>query len=332
MNYLAAHETGRVRNGMRGAGDEVKARRRANATMRLWEAILMGALLASGALAPAAAVAQADDGETTSTDESGEYDPRAMRTEGLDDEAARSRFRIGQALFDEGRYLEAAHEWEQAYELSQRPSLLFNAYLAYREAGRLADAVRTLEAYLARGEGEGVDRLGRVLAAMQQTLREHEAARAEQEEREAALAAERAAAEERAATEAARAEAAHRRADESQDRTVGWVIAGAGGGAFLIGGVIASVFAVNARSELEDNCPDQRCIAGFDTEGTQSQAQDAALAADIMFGLTGAAVITGLIVAIVAPSAGRADEAEPTVEPSASCGPTGCQVGLRGSF
>lgn len=294
--------------------------------------LLLLALLLS---TPRLVLAQTE-GDAAAGDAGGDedYDPRAVRTEGIDDAAAQSRFRIGQAFFDEGRFLEAAQEWESAYELSQRPSLLFNAYLAYREAGRLADAVRSLDAYLTEGNSADHDRLMRVLAAMRQTLEQTEAERAAAAEREAALAAEREAAQRAADEQRARADEAHRRASASENRTVGWVVLGAGGGGLLLGGVAASIFASTAATELEDSCPNDRCIVGFDREGTQDRAKSAALAADILFAGAGVAVVTGIVLLLVGPGSDAAEEPAEAgdVEPSAMCGPTGCSLGLNGVF
>ena len=51
-----------------------------------------------------------------------------------DDEAARRHFRLGQAYYQNGQFPEAAAEFEQAYQLSGRPQLLYNIYLAHRDA------------------------------------------------------------------------------------------------------------------------------------------------------------------------------------------------------
>lgn len=54
----------------------------------------------------------------------------------LADEQARAHFRVGQSMYDAGRFAEAAHEFEEAFRLSQRSELLFNAYVAFRDADR----------------------------------------------------------------------------------------------------------------------------------------------------------------------------------------------------
>lgn len=75
---------------------------------------------------------------------------------------ARARFELGHAHYDAGRYREAAAEFERAYEVSRRPALLHNVYLAYRDAGDVARALGALDRYLA--EDTDID------AASRQTL------------------------------------------------------------------------------------------------------------------------------------------------------------------
>lgn len=280
-------------------------------------------------LAPVSALAQeeatADEGE----EESG---ASAMRTEGLDDEEARSRFRIGQALYTEGRFLEAAQEFESSYRLSGRRSLLYNAYLSYRDAGQLADAVRTLELYL-EGDQDAADieQLQQRLAAMRVTLAEEQAAEAEQEAERQRLAEQRAEAE-RQAEEARRREAEQRRrAEEAEEglNPVGWIVGGAGL-ALVAGGVVAGILANSARGDLEDNCPDDRCVVGFDLASERKSVERPRLAADVLFFAGGATVIAGLIVLFV--GRGGSDDDEPETTGGLSCGPGGCMGTLRTSF
>jgi tetratricopeptide (TPR) repeat protein len=67
-----------------------------------------------------------------------------------DDELARRHFRVGQAHYDNGDFAEAAVEFEEAYRLSQRPALLYNVYLAHRDALHVREAYSALQRYLER--------------------------------------------------------------------------------------------------------------------------------------------------------------------------------------
>jgi tetratricopeptide (TPR) repeat protein len=63
-------------------------------------------------------------------------------------EEARERYRRGTALYNIGKYLEAAREYEAAYEETSDPPLLFNIGQAYRLAGERRKALTTYRSYL----------------------------------------------------------------------------------------------------------------------------------------------------------------------------------------
>jgi len=88
------------------------------------------------------------------------------------DDDARRHFRLGQAHYDNGDFTSAATEFEEAYRLSQRPALLFNLYVAYRDANDLPHAASALERYLTQvPDAPEHDNLAARLRAMQETLR-----------------------------------------------------------------------------------------------------------------------------------------------------------------
>jgi tetratricopeptide (TPR) repeat protein len=63
---------------------------------------------------------------------------------------ARAHYERGSALFDVGKFADAAHEYEAAYELRPDPVLLFNIGQAYRLASDYAKAIFSYKAYLRR--------------------------------------------------------------------------------------------------------------------------------------------------------------------------------------
>jgi tetratricopeptide (TPR) repeat protein len=67
-----------------------------------------------------------------------------------DVEAARAHFKKGNTAFDLQHYVEAAHEYEAAYQAKDDPALLYNIGQAYRLAGDPAHAVGAYKAYLRR--------------------------------------------------------------------------------------------------------------------------------------------------------------------------------------
>ncbi len=264
--------------------------------------------------------------------DSDDYDPHgvaAVRTAGLDDTAARSRFRIGMALYEEGRFLEAAREFEQAYTLSERSSLLFNAYLAYRDAGELGPSIRVLELYLdSNPEIDDADRLRSRLDAMKRTFTQLEAednARREAEEEERA----RLAAEAEAAR--LREEESRRRANELAEQSrlspIGLTIAIVGG-AMIAGGAVTGVLANGQFSDIEENCPNQRCVVGFMVDDEVAKADRLNLTTDILLIGGGVVAATGLIWMLV--GGGTVGDQVPPA--TASCGPTGCRADLRLEF
>ena len=262
---------------------------------------------------------EGDEGDTSS-----DGVDRRMRTEGLDDAQARARFRVGEALYSSGRFLEAAEEFETAYRLSNRSSLLYNAYLAFRDAGQLADAVRTLELYLeTHSDPEDTARLRQRVAAMRITLAE------EAEERER-LAQERAAAEARAEEQRRVAEMQRRRAEEAEQglNPVGWVVGGIGV-ALLAGGGGAGIATSRQLDELEDSCPDDRCVVGFDLEKERSDVRSAQIATDVLLVAGLAVTATGVGLLFLR---GKRGTDEDTLDVSAGCSSTGCHAQLRTVF
>jgi tetratricopeptide (TPR) repeat protein len=67
-----------------------------------------------------------------------------------DIESARMHFRQGSKFYDLGRFTDAAHEYEAAFEAKEDPALLFNIGQAYRFGGENAKALGAYKAYLRR--------------------------------------------------------------------------------------------------------------------------------------------------------------------------------------
>ncbi len=97
-------------------------------------------------------------------------------------ERARAHFEAGTRAFDTGEYEVAVAEFEQAYELTRHPDLLFNIYSSAERAGRLERAADALTRFLAEGQVEEARRP--VLQQRLANLRERIAARETQTEPE----------------------------------------------------------------------------------------------------------------------------------------------------
>src|ERR1700748_2588956 len=65
-----------------------------------------------------------------------------------DEEKARGHFRLGRAYYDNGDFAQAAIEFEAAYRISGKAALLYNIYLAYRDASDTRHAADALRKYL----------------------------------------------------------------------------------------------------------------------------------------------------------------------------------------
>jgi tetratricopeptide (TPR) repeat protein len=67
-----------------------------------------------------------------------------------DVKAAKEHFERGAMLYDLQRYAEAAREWEQSFENRNAPALLFNIGQAFRFAGEYQKAIGAYRSYLRR--------------------------------------------------------------------------------------------------------------------------------------------------------------------------------------
>ena len=271
----------------------------------------------------------ADPPEVPAEPEDEDYDPHgvaAMRQDDLDDAAARNRYTVASALYESGRFVESATEFETAFELSQRSSLLFNAYLAWRDAGRLADAVRTLDQYL--GETPGAQdhvrltgRLNAMRMSLEQQTSAEQLAEAERERLAAAAEEERMRADELEAERLRRAQE-----DGAGPHPVGYVVAAVGLAA-VIGGTVAALVADSAHDDFLNDCPGQACPEEFAIEDREDSLRSAQLATDILLIGGGAALVTGIVLLLVVPKG--IDE---TVQPSVSCLGHGCTFHMEGAF
>jgi len=276
------------------------------------------------ALTSTAVLAQPASGGTASADGSGEAQGHGqMRDTTLSDEAARSHFRVGQSLYAEGRFREAGAEFEQAYFLSNRAPLLYNAYVAYRDANDLQKAIVVLEEYLrVSPPSDDTEVLTRRLAAMRATYESQLSTQSSVEEERTRLEQERQRFEREATEARARAEAAER---EVARRTspIPFVVGGAGV-ALLAGAGVAAIIASGNISDAEAQCPDHVCPRDVNLDETRASVRRPAITTDILLGAGTVTLVTGVVMLIVSRSGG--DDAPPPV--AAVCDGTGC----RGSY
>ena len=200
---------------------------------------------------------------------------------------AREHFEIGRRHYDMGSFREAAREFEAAYELSQRPALLLNVYLSYRDAAAPLEAARALRAYLESGVVGEADRpnLERRLEAL---------------ERQAAG-------------------SASPRPASSPDVVPPALVLGSGG-ALVLAGIATGIATVAEHGALEEACPAMRCPEA--EAGRIDTVRALGITTDVLIGVGAAAAAAGLIWLIVELSAGSPDEPSATL----GCGAGGCEL------
>jgi len=228
----------------------------------------------------------------------------------VNDEQARAHFEAGRSLYAAGRFQLAAQEFEEAFRLSDRAELLYNAYVAYRDANDQRKSAEMLESFLARMPG-APDRI--TLEARLRALQEAIA-------REDAIAAERAAAPPRSPAEPQQGVAPPPDPVDGEGGSVLPFIVLGLGGAVLIAGATTGVIALGKTSDIENNCPANACEFGFDLAGARDDARMFATLTDVLL-LSGAALaVTGAVLFFVLPGSGEAEQ--PNV--GAACTTDGC--------
>lgn len=264
-------------------------------------------LLALAFAAPVAAQGEPAQPEAMPSAQQAEQD-KAMT---LMDEEARQHFQIGKSLYDAGRFNEAAAEFEQAYKKSGRPQLLYNLYVANRDASNWAAAVEALRGYLDKVP-DAADRIN--LRARLKSM-EEAAARDAEQKRQAEAESER----------QRQAEAAPKTRTETVHSVVPWVLVGVGG-ALVVGGAITGVLANSKVSDLEDKCDDNICppSEGDSIDG----AKTLAVTTDVLIGAGAVTAGVGLILYFT----GALDEERQVPIANLSCGPTGCAATWTGRF
>lgn len=262
----------------------------------------------------------------------------------MTDLQARSHFRLGKELYDQGKFADAAKEFEVAYGLSGRSSLLYNVYLAYRDAQDTANAARALDGYLtANPNAPDFAHLSARLAALKEILRkaEEDAAKQRSDQDQAAQQARDA---ERARIEAdQRALAAEQRADIKPSRPWWpWLVVG-GGVAITATGVVLGVLAAGDSDDLKGECvlkptdgggtkaplmEGNFCSPDIGVESRRDSIQSQALVGDVLW-ISGAAITAaGLVLAFALPDVYPDEEAPVT----AGCSTTECRASLRLRF
>lgn len=297
------------------------------------------AWLALFVLAPAAAAGAQAPEEAAPKPTPAETMARATtKDEDMTDQQARSHFRLGREYYQLGRFADAASEFEVAYGLSGRASLLYNVYISYRDALDTPKAAAALRGYLAAvPDAPDRENLSARLAALEGQVAQSKA----DAEREAA---------QRKELDRLTREAEAKRSEPVYSAPPAaaasrpwwpWLVVGAGVVATATGLTLGGL-ATSDASALRAHCvadpstdgarapltAGKACSPGIDLAGRRDAIQTQALVGDVLWIGGAALTLTGLVLAVVLPPNERPD----AVPLTAACVPGSCQAALHLSF
>lgn len=191
------------------------------------------------------------------------------------EQEARARFALARVHVEQGRFVEAAAEFEEAYRLSARPELLYNMFVAYRDAGRLEEAASALRRYLdATGpELDGRAMLEARLASLEQQI-------AAQAPREAP--------------------------PPDSPSPAPWIVLGIGA-AIGAGAIVTGAIAFAIHDSLSSECPGGVCDASLMADAELGRALT--ITTDVLWPIAAIAGGIGLVWGIVEASSGPSETA-----------------------
>ncbi len=262
----------------------------------------------------------------------------------MTDLQARGHFRLGRELYGQGRFAEAAKEFEVAYGLSGRGQLLYNVYLAYRDAQDTANAARALRGYLAAvPDASDREHLSARLAVLDATLQQSQAEAASREAAAATAKQEAVQAERQRAASEQRAVEAEKRAQQRPSRPWWpWLVVGGGLAATGTGLVLGSV-ATSAADKLRGDCvADPRtvgataplvrgssCAPSVNLSSRRSSIKTEAALGDAMWIGGSVIAVVGLVLVFALPDQYPDLERSPV---TASCSARDCTASLHLTF
>ena len=221
---------------------------RKGSAARAWAIVLAVAFASTSA--PSIGLAQPAEGapapeQSEPAPEQAEASPDAAAPTANEDEAARLLFQSARDAFAAGDYERALAGFQQAYDLSQRPALLYNIGTALDRLRRDEEALAVFEQFLrerpeAPNRAEIESRIGQLRTNVEAARAREEAARLEAERVEQ----ERLAAEE----ERRQAEEQRRIAEEVAEGGLPAPLTLSVAGAGLVAGALGIVFGVQTRS------------------------------------------------------------------------------------
>lgn len=205
--------------------------------------------------------------------------PPGKKVSKTDDAHARKLYKQGDKAYAEGRYEDAAADFEKAYALSGRPLLLFNLANAYERLERYADAAEALDRYLPDAKPKEQDAVEKRIGNLKRRARKKEQEEEKKREEEA----------KRQRRKKAAQPASHPPGTTSSSPappTTGYVLLGVGGASLAVGGVFGAL-ALSARSDEKRECASstQGRFCTINANNAISRDQHYSLIADIGFGV-----------------------------------------------
>jgi tetratricopeptide (TPR) repeat protein len=262
---------------------------------------------------------------------------------GMPEQESKAHFKVGKSLYESGRFAEAAAEWNRAFELSQRVELLYNVYVAYRDASDVPRAIDALRRYLQAAELDDATRQN-----LQARLRAMEEANAKgpavtvtpsdtsgepsATEPVPAQSAPPASEPPPPEPEPAPAPAAATGSSADDPSIAPYVLLGVGG-ALVIGAAITGAIVLGNEKDLEDGCPDQGCRTD-ETIDKLDSTKTLAVVTDVLWisGVVAAGMGTALLLFGGEGDGERDSAARSLPVASLGCAPGGCSATLRGRF
>ncbi len=235
---------------------------------------------------------------------------------------AREAFERGRIHYDNGDFARAAGAFEEAYKLSGREGLLYNLYLAYRDANEQEKAAEALRNYLAKVEViENRAQLESRLKALEAGIAQRKADDAREAEAQKRAQAE---AQQHAQAPAQKPDPASTPAPAPIEDKKWWltgVVVMAAGGALMVGSLPTGLMANSKAKKLEDQCVGGSCPDSL--KATADSGKTLALVTDVLlFGGLATVAVGGVLLLLKKPK--KQDAAQESPRADVSCSRTGC--------
>jgi len=239
------------------------------------------------------------------------------------EEQAREAFQRGRVHYDNGEFAQAAIAFGEAYKLSGRDVLLYNLYLAHRDANQMDQAAEALRSYLAKVEViENRPQLEARLKALDEGIAQRNAAEADKQQQ--------------TPTEDGEPESSAGDQAAAPRNERWWIVpvaVMAGGAVMTLGSVATGLAASSKHKTLEDKCVDGACPANLKSTATQGRVLS--FTTDVLlFGGLGVLGTGAVLFLLRRPGSAdpAPDSATARLRPDVGCSAQGCEGSLTLTF